>query len=222
MRILRYLLAMAVVVGLSGVAKADTIVPGDFAAVVIDPLPPAPGEITLILNQSFPVSLAPCQADQLDGLSTSDFVGCFTGLNDTGTALTSLSMQFPAILLAGNVLDTANCPKETQDLFSSISCGFTNSTDTEYILNFSGGNIPSFGHGSDCPATGVPPACEEDSIFTIAIGGIPFNDLPQDFTAQANTIAPEPSSIWLMATGVMSIGLFAAFRRRQSLCTPHP
>jgi hypothetical protein len=218
MKILRYLLAMAMVAGLSGAAKADTFVPGDFAAVVIDPLP-APGEITLILNQSFPVSMAPCQADQLDGLSPADFVGCFTGLNDSGTDLTSLSMEFPAIIL-GNVLDLPNCPVEPQNVFSSISCGFTDSTDTEYVLTFSGGDIPSFGHGPDCPTTGLPPACEEDSLFTIAIGGIPFSNVPQNFTAVANTVTPEPSSIWLMATGALSVGLFAAFRRRQILCAP--
>jgi hypothetical protein len=219
MRILRYLVAMATIASLSGLAKADTFVPGDFAAVVVDPLP-APGEITLILNQSFTVSLAPCQADQLDGLSPADFVGCFTGLNNSGTALTSLSMQFPAIFLTGHVLDLPNCPVEPQNIFTSISCGFTDSTDTAYILNFTGGNIPSFGHGPDCPRTGLTDQCEEDSLFTIAIGGIPFSSLPQNFTAQANTVSPEPSSIWLAATGAMSIGLFAAFRRRQILCSP--
>jgi hypothetical protein len=220
MRILRYLLAMALVANLSGMAKADTIVPGDFAAVVIDPLP-APGEIHVIVNTSFPVSLATCQADQLDGLSTSDFVGCFTGLNASGTALTSLSMQFPAIFLPVTGLDTAHCPAETQNIFTSISCGFTDSTDTAYVLNFSGGDIPSFGHGPDCSSPGLDP-CEQDSLFTIAIGGIPPANLPQNFTAVANTVAPEPSSIWLMSTGAMSVGLFAAFRRRQILCAPRP
>jgi hypothetical protein len=223
MRILRYLLAMALVAGLSGAAKADTFVPGDFAAVVIDPVPD-PSEITLILNQSFPVSLAACHADQLDGLSTADFVGCFTGLNISGTPLTSLSMQFPAIFLTGHVLDLPNCPVEPQNIFSSITCGFTDPTDTAYILTFSGGNIPSFGHGPDCPTTGLPPECEQDSLFTIAIGGIPFSSLPQNFTVQANTITvtPEPSSLWLMSTGVLSVGLFAAFRRRQILCPSRP
>jgi len=221
MRILRHLLAMAMVASLSGVAKGDTFVPGDFAAVVIDPLP-NPNEITLILNQSFTVSLAPCQADQLDGLSTADFVGCFTGLNNSGADLKSLSMQFPAIFL-GNVLDLPNCPLEPQNIFTSISCGFTDSTDTEYVLNFSGGDIPSFGQGPDCPpsSSGIE-ACEEDSLFTIAIGGIPFNTVPQNFTAQANAVSPEPSSIWLISTGVLSIGMFVAFRRRQILCAPRP
>jgi hypothetical protein len=202
MRILRYLLAMAMVASLSGVAKGDTFVPGDFAAVVIDPLP-NPNEITLILNQSFTVSLAPCQADQLDGLSTADFVGCLTGLNNSGADL--------------------NCPLEPQNIFTSISCGFTDSTDTEYVLNFSGGDIPSFGQGPDCPpsSSGIE-ACEEDSLFTIAIGGIPFNTVPQNFTAQANAVSPEPSSIWLISTGVLSIGMFVAFRRRQILCAPRP
>jgi hypothetical protein len=220
MKILRYLIAMAIVAGLSGVAKADTFVPGDFAAVVIDPLP-APGEIHVILNTSFSVSLATCQADQLDGLSSSDFVGCFTGLNASGTPMTSLSMQFPAIFLPLTGLDTANCPKETQNIFTSLSCGFTDSTHTAYVLNFSGGNIPTFGHGPDCSSPGLDP-CEQDSLFTIAIGGIPPADLPQNFTAQANTVTPEPSSIWLAATGAMSIGLFAAFRPRQILCAPRP
>jgi hypothetical protein len=220
MRILRYLLVIATVAALCNVAKADTFVPGDFAAIVIDPLPLA-SEINIVLNPTFPITLTPCQTDQLDGLSPTDFVGCFTGLNNTGTALTSLTMQFPAILLAGDVLDTANCPIEAQNIFTTISCGFTDSTKSEYVLDFSGGDIPSFGFGSDCRAgQGITDACEEDSLFTIAIGGIPFNDLPQNFTADANTIAPEPDSIWLMSTGVLSIGLFAAFRRRMVVCEP--
>ena len=163
MRILRYLLAMATIASLSVLAKADTIVPGDFAAVVVDPLP-APGEITVVTNTSFPVSLAACQSDQLDGLSPTDFVGCFTGLNNTGTSLTSLTMEFPAITIPGSGLDFASCPTGLtgeHSVFTSISCGFTDATDSEYFLDFSGGNIPTFGQGPDCSSWNNLTLCEE-------------------------------------------------------------
>jgi hypothetical protein len=224
MKMLRYLLAIALVCGLSGVARAV-----DFQAIVIDPQP-TPGEVNLIYNQNFAVTLTPCNADQLDGLSTSDFIGCFTGLNLTGKTLTSLQTDFPAIYLAGNVLDQANCPKETQDVFANISCGFTNSSDTEYYLSFSGGDgvaAASTANG-DCDndsdggtkLNADDITCDLPSIFTIAVGGIPAADLPQNFTVVGN--APEPGSLWLMSTGVLSLGLFGAYRRRELLCETRP
>jgi hypothetical protein len=226
MKMLRYLMAIALVCGLSGMAKADTI---DFQAVVIDPQP-APGEVNLIFNQSFPVTLSTCHADQLDGLSTTDFIGCFTGLNLTGQKLTSLTTEFPAIFLPGNVLDQPSCPTETQNIFAVISCGFTDSSDTEYFLNFSGGKgiaAASTANGDcDNDADGGSKLNEDDitcdlpSIFTIAVGGIPAGDLPKSFTVTSNV--PEPSSLLLMSTGVLSIGLFGAYRRRQFLCESRP
>jgi len=208
MRMLRFMCATALVCGLGAVAKAQ-----DFQAVVIDPLPSL-GEINPIFNQDFPVSLSPCQANQLDGLSTSQFVGCFTGLNLTGKPLTSLEIEFPAIYLPGDILDQPGCPTETQDVFSTIGCGFTSPADTEYYVDFSGGDIPSLGFGSDCSPGRNLVGCVQDSLFTIAIGGIPFADVPQDFTVAANVVTPEPNSFWLMATGVLSVGLFGACRRR--------
>jgi hypothetical protein len=219
MRILRSLLAIAMVAAVPGAAKADLFSPGDFAAVVIDPPPPASNEITVITSTTINVVLAACQADQLPGLSVSDFAGCFTGVNATGKTITSLYMEFPAIFING-VLDQPSCPTVTGALFSP-SCGFTDPpADTRYFLAFSGGNIPTFGQGADCFTSFDQ--CEEDSLFTFAIGGpgITLANLPKSFTAQANTIAPEPSSIWLMTTGAMSVGLFAAFRRRQMLRVP--
>jgi hypothetical protein len=229
MRMLPSLLALAMVAAVPGVAKADLFTPGDFAAVVIDPLPAA-SEITLIPTTSFVVTLSSCHADQLFGLSTADFVGCFTGMNVSGQTLTSLQMEFPAIYLSGNVLDLPNCPTVSQGIFTTLHCDFTDSSKTEYLLQFSGGSgIPTApGIGGDCDhdndggrrLNNDDIACDANSIFTIAIGGIPFRDLPQNFTVNANTVTPEPASIWLMTTGAMSVGLFAAFRRRQMLRVP--
>jgi hypothetical protein len=216
MRMLRYLLAMAMVAALSGVARADGF---DFQTVVIDPIP-SPSEITPITNPTFPVTLSPCQADQLDGLSPTQFIGCFTGLNVTGVALTSLQMEFPAIFLNG-LLDQPDCPVETQNVFTTISCGFTDSTDTEYFLDFSGGIVPPYPTGGDCGAVGDPQDCEADSIFTIAIGfngssSGGFDDLPQNFLVVGNATA-EPTSFWLMLTGVLSAGLLGVYKRRELL-----
>jgi hypothetical protein len=232
MRMLRFVCAMALVCGVCAVAKAQ-----DFASVVIDPQPTI-SEITLITSPVFVVSsLAPCQANQLDGLSTSTFIGCFTGLNVSGQTLTSLQIDFPAIYLPGHVLDLPNCPDETQDIFafSGISCGFTDSSDTEYSLTFTDPIHPivSAPHDGDCDNDGDGGkglnsddiSCDGSSIFTLAIGfpGEPdanSSDLPTDFTVVANT--PEPNSFWLMSTGVLSIGLFGAYRRRLIVGEPRP
>ena len=222
MRILRYLMAIALVCGLSGVAKAD-----DFQMVVVDPVPPA-NLITPILTNNFVVTLSTCQASQLFGLSAATYIGCFTGENETGKALTSLQILIPVFNL-GNQLDQPACAPASLNIniFSNVTCGFTNNNQ-DYFVNLSGGNIPAAtGVNGDCDNDGDGGAklnnddvsCNAASIFTIAEAGVPVSTFPS-FNAVANT--PEPSSIWLMSTGVLSIGLFGAYRRRQTLCESRP
>jgi hypothetical protein len=236
MRTLRYLLAIAMVCGLIGVAKAD-----DFQMVVIDPSVP----IDLIqpifsdnFTLSFPTSgaAAGCKASQLPGISDpQDYQACFTGINLTGSALTDLQIEIP--VFTGQP-DTPSCPAPATSEFTDVACGLTNG-GLDYLLQFSGGDIPnatlfnSFCYFDPFGNPGVD--CNSAAIFTIAIGiPTPAGDVPltptqinEDFntgtTAAANVVlAPEPSSIMLMATGVLSLGLFGAFRRRQVLGLARP
>jgi len=188
MRILRSFLAIALVAGLSGVAKAD-----DFQMVVIDP---PTYTVNVITSTSFTFSLAPCVAPGQVPVG-SDYLGCFTGQNETGAALTSLLIDIPALVDS----QTATCALNGNglDFFSDVTCD----TETDgYTLNFMDGSIPN------------------DAVFTIAEAGADPADFPDDNSAVAN--APEPNSFWLMSTGVLSIGWFGAYRRRKMLSESRP
>jgi hypothetical protein len=216
-KMLRYLCAAALLCGLAGVAKAD-----DFKMVVVDPPSLNP---TAITSDSFVASFGACQANQLPSDLVGTYVGCFTGINLTGAPLTSLQILIPVFDYPQGSPQTAGCPTlpNNQDLFSSITCG-TTSNGLDFYVDFSGGNIPTAVNHGDCDYDGDARnlnaddyKCDSASIFTIAEAGVPPNGFP-DLTVQADVaVTPEPSSVLLLCTGVLSIGLFGALRRRQSL-----
>jgi hypothetical protein len=208
MRTLRYLLAIALVCGLM---------------VVVDPNPPS-NLITPIYSDNFSFSFSPCQPSQLDGLP-SNYVGCFTGENETGKTLTSLQILIPVFDYHGQ-LDQPGCAPVSQDLFTTVTCGIT-ANGKDYYLDFSGGDIPSAtsNNNSDCDCNQFSytdeqnqPNCNQASIFTIAEANVPVRDFPDDIPVVANATAPEPSSIWLLATGCLSVGFFCVDHRRRVLC----
>jgi hypothetical protein len=227
---LRYLFAIALVCGLTHVARAD-----DFQMVVGDPTVPI-YVIQPVFTDSFSVNFptsglaAGCGAPgQLPSGVTDpqDYTGCFTGINLTGSDLTSLQIEFPVFDYPGTTTpDTPNCPKLASGaVFSNINCGLTNGNQ-DYLLEFSGGDIPTATFSNTaCFFDPFSFDCSSPAIFTIAIG-IPGLNLIQDGTitmldnegveAAANAVVtPEPSSVLLMSTGILSIGLFAAYRRRR-------
>jgi hypothetical protein len=243
MRMLRYLFAIALISTLSGVAHAD-----DFQMVVIDPIVPLyliQPVYTDDFSLTFPTTgpHAGCKPSQLNGIPVSQqsgFDACFTGINLTGAPLTSLQIELPTFTLPNqSSTDTPACPTFTSDEFSSISC-VINSTDTDYLLDFSVGSIPTATwFNSFCffnPFSNSNVDCDSPAIFTIAIGfpdtGLTEQQIDQvidtdvntGITADANLVAPEPSSLLLLSTGFFSLGLFGVFRRRQilSLARPSP
>jgi hypothetical protein len=187
MKILRYLVAMAVVAMMSGVAKAD-----DFQMVVIDPS----YSVNIITDTSFTFALAACVAPGQVPVG-SDYLGCFTGQNETGSALTSLLIDIPALVDG----QTVGCALNGGglDYFSNVTCA---TEPNGYTLDFTDGSIP------------------EGAVFTIAEAGASPSDFPTDNSAIGTSAAPEPNSFWLMSTGVLSIGMFGAYRRRQVLSEP--
>jgi hypothetical protein len=217
MKMPRYQFAIVLVLGLTSVAKAG---PVSFQMVVVDPNVPI-DLIQPIFSTNFPLTFPTtgCQASQ--GVDPSVYSACFTGINLTGKALTSLDIELPV-----DPGVAAICPSPGS--FSGVTCS---STSTDYLFDFTGGDIPTatlFNTSCSFPKSG--PECGGLAIFTIAIGEEDANGAPvvisntyitqidsDHITAQANAPTPEPNSLLLMSTGVLSIGLFGAFRRRQAL-----
>ena len=141
--------------------------------------------VNVITNTAFTFSLSPCEAPGQVPVG-SDYQGCFTGQNETGQVLTSLQLEIPLI-----VGQTAGCALNGGglDLFSDVTCS---TGPNGYLLDFSDGDIIG------------------GELFTVAEAGVDPSDFP-DISASFNT--PEPSSIWLLFTGVLSIGLFLARRQ---------
>jgi hypothetical protein len=238
--ILRYLFALALISGLSGVARAD-----DFQMVVIDPPPtnvPNYLEVHDITSDNFTVTLSACNADQLDGLSTSLYLGCFTGLNLTGAPLTSLQLLIPVFDLGGKQ-DTAGCglvPGNINIFKNTPTCGPDPGNSNYYIVDFTGGDLPTAPNKGDCDNDGDTGGLNQDDIncdtsylFTIAVGvGADCGTKSQCSTDQTDilngfdknpigkpdgqlNVTPEPSSLLLMSTGFLSLGLFGVYKRRQ-------
>lgn len=209
MRMMHCLLAISLVCGLSGVAKAD-----DFQMIVIDPVPSQ--FVTPITSLDFTFSFAACHSPS-QVPTGSGYVGCFTGENETGVALTSLDMLIPVFSYQGP--QTAGCSPfgGGLDIFTTITCG-TTPDGKDFFLDFRGGSIPTAtdcDHDGDSGKNADDLACNTASIFTIAEAGVPPADFPEVHVI-ANA-APEPNSFWLLSTGVLSIGMFGAYRRRQTL-----
>lgn len=191
MKMLRILLLICLVCGLTNRAKAD-----DFQMIVVDP--PPSYQVFTITDTSFDFYfIAPCVSPgQIP--SGANYDACFTGQNETGTDLTSLTIMVPNTI--GN--QTAGCAPsgltngqgQPLDIFTSISCG-PGPGGVGYVLIYAGGDIPVGG------------------IFTIAEQGATPSDFG-DVQAVAGTSAatPEPGSLWLLSTGVLSSGYM--LRRR--------
>jgi hypothetical protein len=188
MKLLRCLFALMLVCALSGMAKADPI---DFHMVVVDP----PGfNVTDLTTTSATVGFTACDAGQLPSGIVGAYVGCDTFENLTGAPITSLELMFPDT--GALVGQAANCTADAGavNFFSVATC---NLVDGFFVLDYSGGSIPQ----------GFP-----SGVFTIAEAGVDPSDFP-DGTLTAN-VTPEPSSIWLMSTGVLMLGAFFYSRRR--------
>lgn len=199
MRFLRYVAATLLCV-VSAIAKAA---PVDFQVVVIDP--PPSNLIVPITSNSFTFGFSPCVSPGQVPSGT-PYVGCFTGENVTGQTLTSL-LLFISSIPNGN--DTCGFSGTGLDIFPSVLCTVTNNG---YLLYFSGGNIPTAnGHAPD------DAEFNRDSVFTIAESGIDPSAFPQ-VTANFNAVpTPEPDSIVLLSTGLITGGglIVGNLRRRK-------
>lgn len=191
MKILRILPLLALVLGMTHRAKAD-----DFQMIVVDP--PPSYQVFTITNPSFDfMFIAPCVSPGQIPTGAS-YDACFTGQNETGKTLTSLTITVPNTIGS----QTAGCSPsgltngqgQPLDIFTTISCG-PGAGGKGYLLTYSGGDIPV------------------DGIFTIAEKGATPADFG-DVTAVAGSSVPEPGSLWLLSTGMLSSGCMCVRRLR--------
>lgn len=228
MKMLRYLFAIVLVFGLTNAAKAG---PVGFQMVVVDPTVPIDiiqpvftDNFALTFPTSGPAAGCSTTNGQLPPADAGEnFTACFTGVNLTGAPLTSLEIELPEALIG-----SLNCADATAGNDFNVSCSQTNG-DTDYLFDFTGGDIPTATlANSSCFFDPIPNVdCSSPAIFTIAIGAPGVNLITDGVAGAINdagvvaqgdvTLTPEPSSLLLMSTGVFSLGLFGAYRRRQNL-----
>lgn len=185
--------ALALILGMTGLANAGTL---DFKMNVLD------GPITgdyIEGTAPFAVSFGACPLN----LTNAGALGCFDGYNDTSYTLTSLNLTFTNTTSSTSPNDFFNYLNgQTPDcaataVFDVVSTCYLSTDKTTYVLDFSGG-------------TGIPAA----TTFFIAEYGVNPNAF-QGGMGQV-TLSPEPSSILLLGTGVLMVGMLLARRRMAS------
>jgi len=190
MRMLRCLVAIALVCGLTGVAKADQI---DFHMVVLDPFATTP-----IFTTPFQFSFSPCVEGQLPTNVNSSYVGCFSGVNRTGNDWAGMELVFSNTASLGS--QPAGCALDgSTDFYQSAICSLA-PDGSEYFLDFTIGSIPNNGS------------------FVIAEDGVNPSDFPMVSVTIIKDVVPEPGSIWLMSTGILLVGFL--FAKRRNLAIP--
>ena len=188
MKLLRGVLVTTLLCGLGHIARAD-----DFQMIVIDP------NFTVedITTTTFNFAFTGCDSGQ----APAGYAGCFTGENLTGVPITSLTINVSNLIpnVGAPGVQPAGCDSSISQTFFSACSAQT--VGNGYVLNFSGGSIPS---GQFL-----------QSEFTIAEQGAD----PSEFgtmTAVINSVTavtPEPDSLLLLSTGMLSGAAYLVRRR---------
>ena len=192
MRLMRFLLIVAILSGLSSPLKAD-----DFRMVVLDP-PPSSFPTYPIFSSPFSFTFAPCVAGQLPTGTLGTYDGCFSGVNRTGLDWTSLTLSFVDNTALSNAAP-ANCSLDGGglDIFSAPGPGACDLKDGLYTLIFTDGLLLN------------------NEYFVIAEQGVDPADFPEiEATFTTSNAIPEPESIWLLSTGFAFAGSLVTRRRR--------
>jgi hypothetical protein len=198
MKLLRTLLTVAAVCGLTLSAQGDSL---DFKINVLDPPPfPILPALDITSDAPFNVTFGGCPQFIIGGTSPAA-TGCFLGINDTGQTITSLELTFQNTTNSdpNDFITVLNGQAPTCDisngasLFGQITdCGLENDL---YDLGFAGGS-------------GIPNA----TTFYIAEAGPD----PSAFGTGTGTIGfaavPEPNSMLLLSTGMMVAGILLSRR----------
>ena len=203
MKIHRYLSAAVLMTALCGVARADQ---DDFQFKVLDPVPPSGTSITLVDGSSpFHVQFSACPSDIAAN-------GCFFGLNESNQTFNFLDVTFTNSTSSSDPTDffdylngqPATCvttpayssSNPQGSLFANANCSLS-PDGSVYSLELSGGNGISPGMRFIMAETGADP-----SAFGVG-------------TAVVGT-TPEPGSIWMVLSGVGSLGYLLRRRRART------
>ena len=186
MKIFRYLCLAAAFCGVAAAANADPI---DFHANILDPA----FFRTNVPSQPFVVTFGNCNGPLPSGVSPAP-TGCFFGRNTSGVTWTGLQLLFPVSGAIAN--QTANCaPQPSGNIFTSFNCGFINN-NSQFLLSFAGGLIPN------------------NSEFVITESGVADPTLFPNGTLDFSV--PEPTSILLLSTGSLLMGLLVVKQRKSA------
>jgi|ERR1039458_6946556 hypothetical protein len=198
--------AVAVCLGISGVAHASSIV--GFATNILDPL--AGG--TIETSNAFAISFTECSTlpdagdfpTDITAPSTASDYGCFQGRNGTSSNWTGLDMTFGNnSFLAGQTPSCGSIDSGDSIFSSTPTCSYDGTSST-YFLAFDDGTI-------------IP---EEPFLIVeeTAVNQFDNNGVSQFGPAAVSaTSVPEPNPALLMATGAAMFGLLLYAERRRLL-----
>jgi len=186
MKILRYVLMVVMILGVSGAAHA-------FSWNLQDPPPPPLSGFIPITQTGVPILFDFVDCSFMSGPIT--YKGCAEFQNQTNDILTSFEFTFENTPALGGA--TPNC---VSDSFAVVTCSLVGS---EYVIDF------DCTPGSVC---GIVP----QGVFNVYEDALPGSQFPDVTVVPNATATPELSSIWLALSGMGSLGYVVRRRRRAS------